>query len=60
MKELTKILEEMLEDTIKLIDNCSNSSQEQNKWRDNFLSKYENKGLSSKNCNYGISYPSWR
>ncbi len=42
MKELTKILEEMLEDTIKLIDNCSNSSQEQNKWRDNFLSKYEN------------------
>ena len=33
MKELTKILvEEMLEDTIKLIDNCSNSSQEQNKW----------------------------
>jgi hypothetical protein len=26
----------------KLIDNCSNSSQEQNKWRDNFLAKYEN------------------
>ncbi|MDF2738581.1 MAG: hypothetical protein K0S93_2442 [Nitrososphaeraceae archaeon] len=42
MKELTKILKEMLEDTIKLIDNCSNSIQEQNKWRDNFLSKYEN------------------
>jgi hypothetical protein len=28
MKELTKILKEMLEDTIKLIDNCSNSIQE--------------------------------
>jgi hypothetical protein len=26
----------------KLIDNCSNSSQEQNKWPDNFLAKYEN------------------
>jgi hypothetical protein len=42
MKELTKILKEMLEDIINLIDNCSNSLQEQNKWRDNFLSKYEN------------------